>query len=189
MRRRLPVLPLTIALVCLHSGCGTIFNLTDPPPPGNPGIGPTTCFPFGGVTRSAALGGCGLVFGTVGGIAEAGNGGLLGGAQLAGVGALAVLDTPLSLAGDIITFPIAYARWQGAPWATWWGEQPAPYPSQESKPLAATVGAPQAEETPAAGSSSPLSGSEKNQPPSTPANNDLPIAATLGTPAGVAGPK
>jgi hypothetical protein len=48
------------------------------------------------------------------------------------VGGLACLvDTPLSLAGDIVTLPIAISRNRGDAWATWWGEQLAkPVPEQ-----------------------------------------------------------
>jgi hypothetical protein len=38
----------------------------------------------------------------------------------AGLGA--IVDIPLSLAADIVTFPVAYARYKEYPWATWWGE-------------------------------------------------------------------
>jgi hypothetical protein len=44
-----------------------------------------------------------------------------GGLMLAGAGLIAIADTPVSLVGDILTLPIAYARHQEYPWATWWG--------------------------------------------------------------------
>ena len=123
-----PVLLLTACLVCLVSGCGTVVNLTAPPVSGRPDFGPTDCFPFGGVTRSAELGigslGSGLLCIPASGLNPAQlPEQMLGGAWLMGVGLVALVDTPLSLAGDVVTLPIAYARRQRAPWATWWGEQ------------------------------------------------------------------
>jgi uncharacterized protein YceK len=113
-----------IALTCLGSGCGTVVNLAAPPEQPFPTIAPGTCFPFGGVTRSGLLGGFGVVTGMemafgFEGIAETGVGLLWTGGGLV---ALAV-DTPLSLVGDVVTLPVAYARSQKMSWATWWGEQ------------------------------------------------------------------
>jgi len=112
----------------LQTGCGTVWNLEALPPPGPPGIeiGPSTCFPMGGVTRSACLGMLGIPIGLATGVAgdgfeERGNGLLL-----AGAATVSLIDVPLSLVGDLITLPVAYARNQGAPWATWWGEQAKP---------------------------------------------------------------
>jgi uncharacterized protein YceK len=115
---------LAAALVAFSGGCGTVVNLTSPPPSlAPPGIGPTACTPFGGAARSGLLGGFCVPCGLLGGWQEIGQGGLLQGAWMTGVGVVALLDTPLSLAGDVVTLPIAYARQQGAPWATWWGDQ------------------------------------------------------------------
>jgi uncharacterized protein YceK len=136
MRPRRRVLLFAAALVALQGGCGTIVNLTSPPPSrAMGGIGPTACTPFGGVTRSGMLGGFLVAWGLVSGWDEVGQGGLLMGAGLAGVGTVALLDAPLSLAGDILTLPVAYARQQGAGWATWWGDQgheksPSPVPQE-----------------------------------------------------------
>jgi hypothetical protein len=85
------------------------------------------------VTRTALLAG----IGTQAGIADVvcGNIAILNGelgpgfeqigsgALLTSTGLLALVDTPLSLAGDLLTFPIAYARSQEYSWATWWGEE------------------------------------------------------------------
>jgi hypothetical protein len=57
------------------------------------------------------------------------------GLYLTSAGVVAVADAPLSLVGDIITFPAAYARSKDYPWARWWGEK--------SIPEAETVPAPQ----------------------------------------------
>jgi len=108
-----PVLLLSACLGCLVSGCGTVANLTAPPPPGRSDeMGKSECSPFGGVTLSAGWG-AGLLVHS------------LDPEQLAatGVGLLLLMDTPLSLAGDVVTLPIVYARRQGASWATWWGDQ------------------------------------------------------------------
>src|SRR5262245_55310367 len=99
-----PVMLVSACLACLGSGCGTVANLKDPPSPGKTGeFGTSECSPFGGVTRSAGLAVCGL-----------GSGEALG----IGVGLVGLVDTPLSLAGDVVTLPIALARHQGASWAT-----------------------------------------------------------------------
>ena len=45
------------------------------------------------------------------------------GTLLATGGLIATLDIPMSLAGDILTLPIAYARSKDLPWARWWGEK------------------------------------------------------------------
>src|SRR5262249_47753736 len=120
MRSRPSVLLLAVALVASQTGCGTMVNLTSPPPSqAEGGIGPTACTPFGGVTRSALLGGFCLTCGVAGAVEDIGQG-----TAVTGIGAFALLiDTPLSLAGDVVTLPIAFARSQEAPWATWWGDQ------------------------------------------------------------------
>jgi hypothetical protein len=123
MRSRLRTLLCAAAFAVLPAGCGTVVNLTAPPPSlAPPGIGPTACQPFGGVVRSGLLGGVGVSWGLLGGWQDIGNGGLLQGAWLAGMGLVALVDTPLSLAGDLVTWPIARARAQGEAWATWWGD-------------------------------------------------------------------
>jgi hypothetical protein len=48
------------------------------------------------------------------------------------------VDLPLSIAGDILTLPVAYARQKQYPWATSWGDKPkqlSPTPQTET-PLA-----------------------------------------------------
>ena len=42
---------------------------------------------------------------------------------LTSAGLVAIADSPLSLAGDILTLPVAYARANEYSWATWWGER------------------------------------------------------------------
>jgi hypothetical protein len=88
---------------------------------------PSTCVPLGGTLRSAMSGGFYLITGVGEGTEEFGHGGLIKGAGMVGVGLAAlVVDTPLSFIGDVVTLPVASARQQGAPWATWWGDQAAP---------------------------------------------------------------
>ena len=113
-------------------GCGTICNLKDPGD-GDIFMGSATCYPFGGVTRSAMRGRTGPPLGVV--LAVDGNSEICkgnvnegikkvgAGTGLAIAGVVSIADVPLSLAGDIVTLPVAYARQQGKPWATWWGNQ------------------------------------------------------------------
>jgi hypothetical protein len=119
------------ALLGTQAGCGTACNLWAPPE-GIPCIGPSTCFPLGGATRSALLGGFGTVAGSYGivqGECELLSGRSEGfqtigtGLGYTGIGIVSLIDTPVSLAGDVLTSPIAFARQQKAPWATWWGEK------------------------------------------------------------------
>jgi uncharacterized protein YceK len=125
---------LTMALmvfVASQSGCGSMCNLCAFP--GGAEIGPSTvfCSPFGGVTRSAMLGGygtfagpCAVVEGEgmlLSGNAKEGFRTIGSGVALTGAGLVSIVDTPLSLAGDVLTMPIAHARQQNAPWAAWWG--------------------------------------------------------------------
>jgi len=77
-------------------------------------------------------------------------------AKYTSLGLGALIDIPLSLAGDVVTLPIAYGRYKKASWATWWGEQdgqvePA---SQERTPIADT-------------SSRPPHGAEESSEPSS----------------------
>jgi uncharacterized protein YceK len=167
----------------LQTGCGTVWNLEAPPPPGLPciEIGPSTCFPMGGVTRSACLGMIGIPIGLATGIAgdsleDRGNGLLL-----AGAATVSLIDVPLSLVGDLVTLPVAYARYQGAPWATWWGEQAKSrtglgLPIKEDPPAAVSPSA-QGEPTPEAGQSSSPEDAPEPKPaePASP-TTDLPSA-------------
>ena len=123
--RLLPV----ACLLCL-AGCGTFYNLNAPPPPGPASVGiPTSCSPFGGITRTGLLALAGPQLG-VGWILE-GDG--FKGTGLFGLGVLAWADIPLSLAGDALTLPIACARSNGEPWATWWGEKEVSFRSPPAK--------------------------------------------------------
>lgn len=112
MRSRfLPALLLGLAAT-LQSRCGTLFNVTAAPRESRDLVylGPHGCEPYGGVQRSSAVGGL-LVYTGVG-------------APL-GLAVWAV-DLPLSLVGDTLTYPLAVARKNKEPWATWWGEQLSP---------------------------------------------------------------
>ena len=104
------------------AGCGTVHNLKSPstvdPSAITMGL-PCTCTPFGGVLRSGMLGlggtqvgGASILFGDISDSSV----------SLLALGILAWPDVPLSLVGDVITYPVAYARSKGEPWATWWGE-------------------------------------------------------------------
>jgi uncharacterized protein YceK len=114
------------ALALLQMGCGTMANLTAPPtaPTVYRGMGPTACEPFGGVTRSIDLGGMCLAGGLTTGYENLGQGGLILGTGMVAAGSVILaVDTPLSLVADVVTLPLVYARREGMPWATWWGEQ------------------------------------------------------------------
>jgi hypothetical protein len=124
----------TLAFTVLAAtGCGTFHNLDDSPN-GPLYLGMGCCYPFGGVARSSLLAVMGPPTGVVGiiegdtllcqgkfaeGFEQIGQGLFLGSAGL-----IAIADAPLSLAGDVLTFPIAYARSREYPWATWWGKEP-----------------------------------------------------------------
>jgi hypothetical protein len=135
---------IVLAFVVLAvTGCGTFHNLKDSPK-GPLYVGTGCCYPFGGVTRSGLL----AVMGPPSGLAEVVSGNMaisqgefgdgfqqIGqGLYLASAGLIAIADTPLSLAGDILTFPIAYARSKEYPWATWWGEKSMPIPNSAPAP-------------------------------------------------------
>ena len=51
-----------------------------------------------------------------------------------GFGIGAIVDVPLSLIGDVLTWPIAYARRNRHPWATWWGDQGGGPPDVSTSP-------------------------------------------------------
>jgi hypothetical protein len=133
---------LTLVLLAL-TGCGTFHNLKDSPN-GPMFIGTGRCYPFGGVSRSGLLavmgppaGLCQVVGGNIAvcqgdfgtGFQQVGDG-----LFLTSAGLIAIADTPLSLAGDILTFPIAYARSREYSWATWWGEKSIHDPSTPLAP-------------------------------------------------------
>ena len=121
-----------LVLLVTTVGCGTFHNLKDPPNGPN-FVGTGSCYPFGGVVRSGLLGvirppsGVATVIGGNIAIAKGDFGPgfkQVGyGTYLTAAGLIAIVDCPLSLAGDIVTFPIAYARSNDYSWATWWGEK------------------------------------------------------------------
>src|SRR6516162_1915541 len=107
------------SVVLAVTGCGTFFNLKDPPK-GPVFMGTGSCYPFGGVARSGALAvlgpPCGVA-GVMGGSETIFQGEFASGFQqigygmfLTSAGLVAIADSPLSLAGDILTLPVAYAR-------------------------------------------------------------------------------
>ncbi len=110
----------------LQPGCGTVMNMRAPPSGlAEPSLFLNTCAPFGGTSRSAFLGILCLEDGIWGvcTMQDAGKGGLLRSVGIGAFGTAAIIDTPISFAGDIVTMPIAAVRSQGQPWATWWGNQ------------------------------------------------------------------
>jgi len=125
------MMTLVLAALFLNAGCGTLHNLAAPPE--YPGIGPCTCLPFGGVIRSGTLGTMGTFSGVAGTVESFGT--LESPYYMAYTGAclVALADVPVSLAGDIVTLPIAFARANNAPWATWWGQQSVRFIPMESK--------------------------------------------------------
>ena len=105
-------------VACASSGCGTVVNLNDPAR--NDPKFFNVCVPFGGVVRSGVLAGAGTVMGTASLLS-----GDFEGAALLPLGVAAIIDTPVSFVGDFVTLPVAYARQQEQPWATWWGSKSA----------------------------------------------------------------
>jgi hypothetical protein len=121
---RCPLLIIAI-LGLVVSGCGTFMNLKSAPPEvaGPCIVCETECVPFGGTIRSGLLAVVGTECGAAGLITGAGSHvSTLDAAGLFGLGVGALIDTPISFAGDIITLPVAIARWKNVPWATWWGD-------------------------------------------------------------------
>jgi hypothetical protein len=99
---------------CLLAGCGTVLNVQSKGGPPTPFGG---CIPFGGVARSGATS-LGLAVGAVAMTCAA--------AVCAGGAVIAAVDAPISLVGDVVTFPLTYSYWRGEPWAKEWinGGQP-----------------------------------------------------------------
>jgi uncharacterized protein YceK len=128
MRLHFQTLLFVLVLACTPIGCGTIVNLTAPPKAATAyrGMGPTECEPFGGVSRSFMLGGLCMAGGLTGGGGASPLGLLLAPGMVIGGAAILAVDTPLSLVGDVVTLPVVFARMQGAPWATWWGNRGEP---------------------------------------------------------------
>lgn len=129
------------------TGCGTVHNLKSPstvdPSAMTMGL-PCTCTPFGGVLRSGMLGfggtqvgGASILFGDISDSSV----------SLLALGILAWPDVPLSLVGDVVTFPVAYARSKGEPWATWWGES-SPTGEKKTAPVVETASSPVATPVP-----------------------------------------
>jgi hypothetical protein len=123
--------PLAFLLLAV-TGCGTVTNLMDPPH-GTLFMGAGECYPFGGVVRSGVLTVMGPPFAL--GMAIDGDTAICQGEYEKGFQQLgnslyltflaleAIPDLPLSVAGDVLTFPLAYARGKEYPWATWWGQK------------------------------------------------------------------
>ena len=112
------VMATAFATVVGLAGCGTVHNLNAPRLPVHPQDDMTTCVPFGGVMRTGAL----ALYGELLGVNLLLKDKPAEGGKFFALGVLAWADIPLSLAGDIVTFPVAYARSKGEPWASWWGE-------------------------------------------------------------------
>ena len=130
MRPRVPMFLIAALFSCVQSGCGTMFNLWAPATSVNTGgdfILPNTCEPMGGVSRTAVLGAGGIYLGVAGIMQNPGPVKILEAIGLVTAGtAILVVDFPLSVAADVVTWPIANARHDGRPWATWWGQQSQP---------------------------------------------------------------
>jgi len=123
-------------IAATQAGCGTLHNLDAPSKLSQPQAvfaGPGTCVPFGGVARSGLLGWAGVTIGPwtvidgdwalLKGNASDGFEKISNGLWLTGVGLVSLADSPVSLAADIVTWPIAHAREQEYAWATWWGSE------------------------------------------------------------------
>ncbi len=107
------------ALATLLCGCGTVGNLMAPHSTSAASHErPWSCKPFGGV-QTSVKGATVLAF-------EVGN---------VPLAMMSTLDVPFSLVGDVVTLPVAYARQQGAPWATWWGVQQDPFSEMYPQPM------------------------------------------------------
>ena len=100
------------------AGCGTVHNLNAPRLPVCTQDDMTTCVPFGGVMRTGSL----ALYGELLGVSYLLDDKVAEGGKFFALGVLAWVDIPLSLAGDVVTFPVAYARSKGEPWASWWNE-------------------------------------------------------------------
>jgi uncharacterized protein YceK len=122
---------LLAVVLSTQTGCGTFHNLKDPPD-GPMFMGTGATYPLGGTVRSGLLaimgppcGLAGVVEGNkalIRGEFEPGLKHLKEGLLLTAAGLGAIVDTPLSLAGDIVTLPVAYARSKEYRWATWWND-------------------------------------------------------------------
>jgi uncharacterized protein YceK len=133
---------LALAVLAL-TGCGTVHNLKDSPN-GPMFMGTGCCYPLGGVVRSGLL----AFVGTPGGLCSAISGDIAicqgdfgpgleevgQGMGMTALGLVAIADMPLSLAGDILTLPVVYARSHEYWWATWWGKESFGCPAPDLTP-------------------------------------------------------
>jgi hypothetical protein len=106
--------------VSAFAGCGTLVNLMSRPghADGEPYVAGTpeaSCTVFGGAELSAGYAMSGYLKGAM----CLSNGDPAGLAMVA-IGTAAMVDANISLVGDIVTLPVAYARQQNLPWASWW---------------------------------------------------------------------
>jgi hypothetical protein len=92
---------------------------------------PNACEPLGGVWRSTVFG-LGWTLGGVVELADFEQPWMIVCAPAITCVGVAVLaaEVPLSLVGDLATWPVVAARKRGDAWATWWG-----YPAEERIPL------------------------------------------------------
>jgi hypothetical protein len=122
-----------LLLVPSQTGCGTMCNLHAPPPAEGDSVGRGNCMPFGGFGRSMTMSAgvpigiymiCDSEVRLVRGEDPEEKLKTIGLCTLmTGAGLVAIADVPVSLAGDIVTLPLAQARLHREPWATWWGDQ------------------------------------------------------------------
>lgn len=181
---------LVAAFVSATAGCGTCANLTAPPPERAPSlsIGITDCRTFGGVGRSLFGGVVCTAFGPLSHSDEIGRGGLVKGAgtTLGGI-YLLVIDTPLSLVGDIVTYPIARARRDQEPWALSWGDLGSDDPLAWRRAVDGVTTPPEAERSLHSpplppGLSPPTPETPHSAPPPAPRPHSAPPTASLAPP-------
>lgn len=115
------------------TGCGTLVNLHDSPKHQPMMMVPQSTIPMGGTLRSTVVAVVGTPLSFSGAMQN--TKALVTGKYdgdlksfLTPVAAmplcmLGFVDIPLSLVGDIVTLPIAFARMNEHQWATWWGKE------------------------------------------------------------------
>jgi hypothetical protein len=114
------------------AGCGTFHNLKSQPD-GQSYMGFGECRPFNGVIQSTVAA-CILPPAGLSKVIEGDKAVFKGdfdkgfdkigdGLYCLSIGVLAWPDMPLSLCGDIVTYPLAYARSKQYPWALKWGDK------------------------------------------------------------------
>jgi uncharacterized protein YceK len=188
MRPRL--LAIVAVLAFALAGCGTVMNLSTPPTPvtnKETGEIEEQSYVFGGVRQSAGLGIVGVGGGTMLICAApfapalslfapellpfAGAGGLMmvgtGGMMVAG-GALALVDAPFSLVGDVVTLPFALVR-----------EHQAYQLAEKARARAAAAPLPVKVETAPAPAGPPKTEGPKKEGPQLPANPPAPPGAAV----------